>query len=285
VIERLEIHANGFRFTARAAGPENGRAVVLLHGFPQTSACWRAELTALGDAGYRAVAPDLRGYCADARPERMEDYALEFLMADVMAIAGALGSYNFDLVGHDWGGLLGWLVASHHAERIRSLSVVSTPHPLALREVLLGPVGNRVGRQVRGYMDAFREPEVPERLLLGPDGNGAGLLALLAESGLHGDIAEEYVRTMTEPGAMTAALNWYRAMDGSFLNDLLPVAVPTLYVWSDRDAALGRTAAELTADWVIGLYAFEVLKGVTHWVPETASVELSEMLLAHLNVT
>jgi pimeloyl-ACP methyl ester carboxylesterase len=134
-------------------------------------------------------------------------------------------------------------------------------------------------------MDIFRELAVPEQLLLGEDGSGSGLLELLAEVGLEGPSAEEYVQAMAEPGALTAALNWYRAMDGDLLDDLLPVAVPTLYVWSTRDAALGRTAAELTADWVIGLYNFEVLEGVNHWIPETAPVELSERIMAHLRVT
>jgi pimeloyl-ACP methyl ester carboxylesterase len=286
VIERLEIDANKLRFTARAAGPEDGRQVLLLHGFPQTSGCWRSQLTALGDAGYRAVAPDQRGYSPHARPVMVEDYAIEHLESDVIALANALQMDTFDLVGHDWGGLIAWLVATRQPERVRSLSVISTPHPLALQEVLLGPGRRDHGdRRVRGYMDSFRELAIPERLLLGEDGSGAGLLQLLAEVGLEGPLAEEYVQAMTEPGALTAALNWYRAMNVSSLEDLLPVAVPTLYVWSTSDAALGRTAAELTADWVIGLFNFEVLEGVSHWIPELAPDELSERLIAHLRVT
>jgi len=214
----------------------------------------------------------------------VEDYAIEHLVGDVMALANAMEMHTFDLVGHDWGGLLAWLVATEHPDRVRSLTAVSTPHPLALREVLLGG-RNRTDRRVPGYMDIFRELAVPEQLLLGEDGSGSGLLELLAEVGLEGPSAEEYVQAMAEPGALTAALNWYRAMDGDLLDDLLPVAVPTLYVWSTRDAALGRTAAELTADWVIGLYNFEVLEGVNHWIPETAPVELSERIMAHLRVT
>jgi pimeloyl-ACP methyl ester carboxylesterase len=284
MIERLEIHANKMRFTARAAGPENGRQVLLLHGFPQTSGCWRPILTALGEDGYRAVAPDLRGYSPDARPVMMEDYAIEHLVSDVMALANAMEMHTFDLVGHDWGGLLAWLVATEYPDRVRSLTAVSTPHPLALREVLLGG-RSRTDRRVPGYMDIFRQLAVPERLLLGEDGSGSGLLELLAEVGLEGAPAREYVEAMAEPGALTAALNWYRAMDGDALDDLLPVAVPTLYVWSTHDAALGRTAAELTADWVIGIYNFEVLEGVNHWIPETAPAELSERIMAHLRVT
>ena len=131
-IDRLEIEAGGFTFTGRACGPHDGRKVLLLHGFPQTSWAWRDELWALGRAGYRAIAPDQRGYCIGARPAEVGDYATEHLLHDVVALADAMDMETFDLVGHDWGGMLAWIVASRHPGRVRTLSVVSTPHPLAL---------------------------------------------------------------------------------------------------------------------------------------------------------
>src|SRR5271165_2446999 len=134
-IERLEIDANGLTFTARAAGPPRGRPVVLLHGFPETSWSWRRQLAVLGAAGYRAVAPDQRGYAPGARPPRVQDYGISHLVADVLAIAETMEMQTFDLVGHDWGGMVAWVVASRHAQRVRSLTVVSTPHPDALRGV------------------------------------------------------------------------------------------------------------------------------------------------------
>ena len=137
-IDRLEIEAGGFTFTGRACGPHEGRRVLLLHGFPQTSWAWRDELWALGQAGYRAVAPDLRGYCGGARPPDVADYATEHLLGDVMALADSMDMETFDLVGHDWGGMLGWITAARHPGRVRSLTVVSTPHPLALQRALLG---------------------------------------------------------------------------------------------------------------------------------------------------
>ena len=212
-IDRLEIEAGGLTFTGRACGPRAGRRVLLLHGFPQTSWAWRDELWALGGAGYRAVAPDLRGYCCGARPAAMADYATERLLGDVLALADSMEMGTFDLVGHDWGGLLAWIVASRHPERVRSLSVVSTPHPLALQRSLLG--GDPAQVSYGAGMDAFREPEVPERLLLGADGSGRGLATLLAETGLDDEDANMYVLALTEPGALTAALNWYRAMDST----------------------------------------------------------------------
>ena len=280
-IDRLEISAGGLVFTGRACGPHEGRRVLLLHGFPQTSWAWRDELSALGRAGYRAVAPDQRGYCPGARPTEVGDYATEHLVGDVLALADSMEMETFDLVGHDWGGMLAWIVASQHSGRVRSLSVVSTPHPLALQHALLG---GDPGQAAHGEaMAAFRAPEVPERLLLGPDGSGSGLATLLAETGLDDDDARMYVTALTEPGALTAALNWYRAMDGAALSGLEPVVVPTLYVWSTGDEAFGRAAAEETAEHVRGPYTFEVLENVSHWIPEMAPVELSDLLLRHLS--
>ncbi len=279
-IDRLEIAAGGFVFTGRACGPHDGRRVLMLHGFPQTSWAWRDELWALGRAGYRAIAPDLRGYSDGARPPAVDDYATERLLGDVLSLADAMDMETFDLVGHDWGGMLAWITAARHPGRVRTLGVVSTPHPLALLEALGGADPDQAAAGVA--TEAFRAPEVPERLLLGADGSGLGLAALLAETGLDDDDARMYVAALTEPGALTAALNWYRAMDRRALGDLPPVAVPTLYVWSTGDGAFGRTAAEATAACVRGPYTFEVLDNVSHWIPEMAPVELSDLLLRHL---
>ncbi len=292
-IDRLEIQAAGLTFTARACGPPDGRRVLLLHGFPQTSWAWRDELWALADAGFRAIAPDLRGYCPGARPSGEGDYATGRLLDDVWALADSIGMDTFDLVGHDWGGLLAWLAASRGPQRVRSLAVASTPHPLALQQVLRatdwanGNVGSGGPDQATraAATDAFRAVDAPERLLMGADGSGSGLAQVLAESGLHEADAGVYVQALTEPGAMTAALNWYRAMERSALFGLKPVTVPTLYVWSTGDAGVGRAAAEATGACVVGRYTFEVLEGVSHWIPETAPERFSELLLRHLAST
>ena len=269
-IDRLEIEAGGFTFTGRACGPHEGRTVLLLHGFPQTSWAWRDELWALGRAGYRAVAPDQRGYCAGARPADVAAYATEHLVDDVLALADAMEMETFDLVGHDWGGMLAW-IAGVAASRPRA-------HPD--RRVDAAPAGAARGAPgadptqaaYGASMDAYRAPEVPERLLLGADGAGGGLATLLAETGLDDEDARMYVTALTEPGALTAALNWYRAMDGSALDGLNPVCVPTLYVWSTGDGAFGWAAAQNTAECVQGPYTFEVLDNVSHWIPEMAPV-------------
>jgi pimeloyl-ACP methyl ester carboxylesterase len=279
-IDRLEVDANGMTFSARAAGPLEGRPVLLLHGFPQTSWCWRSLLGALAGAGYRAIAPDQRGYSPGARPLDVDDYTMAELLGDVSALAAVFEMSRFDVIGHDWGGMVGWQVASRQPEVVRSLTVLSTPHPLALQHALLG--GDPVQAARAGTMDAFRQPEMPEHQLLGVDGSGSGLRSLLLQSGLPPSDTDVYVEAMQGEGAMTAALNWYRAMGRSDLFELSPVTVPTLYVWSTGDNALRQVAAEATAECVRAPYQFEILDKVSHWIPETAPRRLADLVLAHL---
>jgi pimeloyl-ACP methyl ester carboxylesterase len=132
MIEPLQLPARGLVFDALAAGPPAGELVVLLHGFPQTSACWTPVLQTLAAAGYRAVAPNQRGYSPTARPTTIQAYRLPELVADVLAVADRLDAETFHLVGHDWGGVVAWQLAGHQPELVTTLTAVSTPHPRAL---------------------------------------------------------------------------------------------------------------------------------------------------------
>jgi pimeloyl-ACP methyl ester carboxylesterase len=271
----FELAVGGLVFDARAAGPADGELVLLLHGFPQTSLAWRQQLEALGDAGYRAVAPDQRGYSPGARPVDVGEYRAERLVGDVLGFADALGAPTFHLVGHDWGGAVAWQVAGRHPERLRTLTSVSTPHPAAFRRSIEG--GEQ--RERSGYILFFRTPDAEPFFL---DNDAAVLRSLYSASALPEDAAAEYIRVLTEPGALTGALNWYRAADVGLVEGLGPITTPTLYVWSTNDPALGRDAAEATAGHVDGPYRFEVLDGVSHWIPEEAPDALNALLLEHL---
>jgi len=285
-MQKHKVGANGFVFDAVTIGPASERAVLFLHGFPQTWYSWRHQLDAVAAAGFRGVAFDQRGYSPGARPRRVEDYRVGSLVSDVVAVADALGLDRFDLVGHDWGAMVAWAVAAHHPERVHTLTAVSVPHPRAFAAAFGGAGdGDEDQRQRSSYIDVFRaDGGVAERALLGEDGSGDGLRAMFDASGLPSDSDEvrAFVAAMIEPGALTAALNWYRATEPHALGDVGQITVPTLYVWSTQDVALGRTAAEATVDWVTGSYRFEVFEGVSHWIPETAPGALSRALLDHL---
>lgn len=280
-IERLEIDSNKLTFTARACGPVHGRPVIFLHGFPETSWCFRPQLSVLGSAGYRAVALDQRGYSPRARPLGVAAYAIGNLVSDVLGIADTMEMEKFDLVGHDWGGLIAWVLAARYSERVRSLSVISTPHPDAIRSALLE--GDPDQTRNVGYIEMFRQPELAERLLLGTARDGSGIKALFDGSGVDPMIVNEYVSCLLEPGALTAAINWYRAMEGSDIDGLAPIVMPTLYIWSTDDPGFGRNAARASAERVVGRFRFEVLEGVNHWIPETAPDELTRLVLEHLD--
>ena len=271
----LELAVGDLVFDARADGPDDGALVLLLHGFPQTSFSWRHQLPTLAAAGYRAVAPDQRGYSARARPADVEEYRSDRLVGDVLGFADAFGVERFHLVGHDWGGAVAWQVAGRHSGRLLTVTSVSTPHPAAFRRAIQD--GDQRDRS--SYMQFFRSPEAEPFFL---DNDAAGLRALYTASSLSEDAVDEYVRVLTQPGAMTGALNWYRAADLGLVEGLGPITTPTMYVWSTFDPALGREAAEATAGHVDGRYRFEVLEGVSHWIPEQAADTLNALLLAHL---
>ena len=281
-MEHLEVSANGLTFPVTTAGPSEGRPVIFLHGFPQTSRAWHPVLDAVAAAGHRGVAFDQRGYCATARPSQVEDYAIGHLVDDVLAVADGLEIDGFDVVGHDWGAMVAWTLAARHPGRIRTLTAVSVPHPVAFGAALHGGDEDQAKRS--SYIGVFRREGVAEKALLGEDGSGDGLRAMYTASGMAPGApqTDAYVAALAEPGALTAALNWYRAMTPESVTDVGVITVPTLYVWSTADIALGRVAAENTAQFVSGPYRFEVLEDVSHWIPESAPEALSTALLEHL---
>ncbi|MCU1456025.1 MAG: alpha/beta hydrolase [Actinomycetia bacterium] len=269
----LELDANGYKFSAEVTGPSDGELVLLLHGFPQSAAEWSGVMPFLADAGYAVVAPDQRGYAAGARPSELDAYRLEHLVSDALGFADDLGVDQFHLVGHDWGGMIAWQVAGRHPERLLSLSVVSTPHPVAFRKALGGADQQRRS----AYMEFFRSPESTDVLLAD---DAALLRSMFERSGLESGF-EPYITKMQEPGALDAALNWYRAVDTTGPDGLGPIMERTLYVWSDDDIALGEEAARATGDHVYGEYTFAELTEVSHWIPDRAPNVLAALLLQH----
>lgn len=273
----IELEARGRAFRCRCAG-RSGEPVVLLHGFPETSHMWIELMEALEGAGYRALAPDQRGYSPGARPPDPADYVLPELAADVLSLADAAGFERFHLVGHDWGAAAGWGVVAHAPQRIASWSALSVPHLVAFRDRIL----NDPDQQERSsYMNLFAQVGAAEEALSQND--FAPLRAIWSES--PPEQVDDYLSVLQQPGALTAALNWYRA--GSLISPTLPalelgpVAIPTLFLWGNRDRAIGRAAAEDGAGHMAGPYSFVELDA-GHWLVQEALPRVSGEILAHL---
>jgi pimeloyl-ACP methyl ester carboxylesterase len=269
----MQVNARGFTFDIDVAGPDTGVPALLLHGFPQHSRQWDLVAPLLHRHGVRTAALDQRGYSPGARPGEVGAYRIGECVADAAAVLDELGWDSAHVIGHDWGAVVGWHLAGSQVARVRSLTAVSVPHPVALATALATDADQRTRS---AYIGLFQQEGHAERLLL--DDDARRLRSLLA--GVPTDRVELYVQRMREPGALTAALNWYRAMSAADLAGLAPVKVPTTFVWSDADAAIGRTAAEACAAQVTGAYRFVEVPGVSHWLPEEAPQVVAEAAAA-----
>jgi pimeloyl-ACP methyl ester carboxylesterase len=277
-----QFHRGDLVFDVIDDGPPDGPVVVLLHGFPEQNTMWQAITPRLTAQGYRCLAPRQRGYSPGARPKRRRDYRVDELAEDVRTLIDASGAQRVHLVGHDWGATVAWRVAQLHPDRLLTVTSMSVPHPGAFLKAL---VTSRQGL-ASWYILFFQLPRIPEWYLT--HGRGTFTLSALVESRApHAPaLAEAEAKAMAEPGALTAALNWYRAIPLSDMRDAgKKVSVPTMFIWSDGDVALREKGARATGDYVLGEYRFEILKGVSHWIldeqPETTTDLLLDWFAAH----
>ena len=282
-----DVTANGVRFHLAEYGPEAGPLVLLLHGFPEFWWSWRHQLVALGAAGFRAVAPDLRGYGGSDKPPR--GYDAYTLSSDVAGMIRALGASSAHVVGHDWGGLLGWSVATLHPGAVRSLAVLGMPHPLRLRSALLR---DHAQRRAASHLAYFQLPKLPEARLLRMD--GAFVVELLQRWGGPGFPDDETAARCREAiqiaGVAHSSLEWYRWAVRSltrpsglrFLTLMgRGVDVPVLQLHGDLDRCLLPASAEGSKAWAHDGYTFELLAGVGHFPHEEAPDAVTAALMAH----
>jgi pimeloyl-ACP methyl ester carboxylesterase len=270
----------GLTFDVSVAGPRDGPLVLMLHGFGVSRYFWDAQVEALGQAGYRAVAPNQRGYALQARPDPADHakYRIDLLIADALAIAANFGTAptRFHLAGHDWGGSLAWHIADHYPDRLASLTMLSRPHPQAFNRALAMPDGEQKRRS--SHHSRFLDPKA------GPDNladDAKWLRTRLTANGVPPEKIEKHLSVIGNPPAMEAALAWYRAR-GVTHQPVGPTKVPTLYIWGDADDTVGRAAAEGTVDFIAAPYQFAALQGVGHYPADQVPTTVNELMLQHL---
>src|SRR3954462_2422378 len=261
-------------FDVTDSGPADGPVVVLLHGYPENRTSWDAVTPLLVEAGFRVLAPDQRGYSPRARPKGRRAYATQHLAGDVVALLDAAGADKAHVVGHDWGGGVAWTMAELHPHQLLTVTSLTTPHPRAMVKAMV--TGTQAFKS--WYMFMFQLPALPE--LAYSDRMQKRLRDTLRGTGLTDEAIDRYITPLREPGAATAALNWYRAIP--FSTQLRgDVSVPALYVYATRDAFLGRKAADLTGNYVSAPYRYEVLEGATHWLPEEQPDVVARLVTEH----
>jgi pimeloyl-ACP methyl ester carboxylesterase len=262
---RKSIAGDGVRLAVLDVG--EGRPVVLLHGFPDSSHLWRHQLPALVDA-------DLRGFGESERPERVEDYALTHSVADVLAVLDALGVERAHVVGHDFGAVVAWLVAAFAPERVDRLVALSVGHPNSARQ-------RSIEQREKAWYQLFVQFEAAEELFVRDDWKL--MRELLRDDG---DL-DRYLVDLARPGALTAGLNWYRAnlAPGQALAERPPVpaiAAPTLGLWSTGDNYLVEDGMQRSAEHVTGPWRYERIDDASHWLqldqPERVNALLTEFL-------
>jgi pimeloyl-ACP methyl ester carboxylesterase len=291
-IEKGRLQANGLNFAVLAAGRRDRPVALLLHGFPEGKESWEPQLVALAEAGWRAVAPDLRGYGGTDAPQGVDAYAMPHLVADVEGLISALGEDQVDLIGHDWGSLVGWPFVSRHPGLVRTWTSLSVPNPVALARAsgLDGGPSPDPDQQARSsYIGLLNKVGKAEEVLL--EDNAQRLRAMYRfgpdPETIPEDVVDAFVKGFERPGRLTAGLNYYRAnlKPAAYLAyppcpD--PITPSTLLLWGDQDPALGRLAVDQTAGTVEGPYRLMVLEGAGHWLQFERAAEVSAAIVGHV---
>jgi pimeloyl-ACP methyl ester carboxylesterase len=269
----MRVTSNGVELHVEVHG--DGEPVLLLHGWPDDADLWRNQVPALTGAGFRVIAPDLRGFGRSGRPADKDAYQLASSVADVAAVLDAAGVQATHVVGHDWGAAVAWLTAMYLPDRVRTLTVLSVPH-LAVPDTARQ-------REMGWYLLFFQFEEIAEATLRYDD------WAALRELAPGYRDLDRAIASLSRPGALTASLNWYRAnlaprMPGP-PPELPPVKAPTLGVWSDGDRYLDGARMRASGGLVRGPWRYEEIKGATHWIPLDAPEELNVLLLDWLSTS
>lgn len=262
----------------------SGPLVVLLHGFPEFWYAWRYQIPALAEAGYRVIALDQRGYNTSDKPRGVSHYRLERLVEDVRGLIAAAGESRAVVVGHDWGGAIAWSFAMRHPERVHKLVILNAPHPRRFLDEL-----SSVDQLRRSwYIALFQLPWLPEWLIRA--GDYARLEQMLRNDPVRPGAFDEatlqqYKQALDQPGALTAALNYYRAAfrcnRAALERSIRRIDTPTLLIWGEQDRYLGPQLAEGLAEWVPHL-SVERMADASHWVHAEVPDRVNALMLNFL---
>ena len=277
-----EAQVNGIRLHYVEAG--EGPLVVLLHGFPEFWYEWRHQIPALAAAGFRVIAPDLRGYNRSAKPAGIGSYRLEELVRDVAGLVRHVGAERATVAGHDWGGLIAWYLGMLRPEILDRLIILNAPHPAAFARELRSPA-----QLLRSsYALFFQLPWLPEAILR------AGDFALIerifrTQPIRRGAYSEQdiqrYKDALAEPGSLTAAVNYYRAALrrslGNAKRDVSRIDLPTLLIWGEQDRYLNRRLTRGLEEWVPAIRV-ERIPDASHWVPVDAPDQVNRLMIEFL---
>ncbi len=261
------IEANGISLYVEEHG--DGVPVLLLHGWPDSARLWRHQVPVLAARGYRVITPDLRGFGRSERPAEVRSYELRNVVGDISGLLDQLGVQTAHVVGHDWGAAVAWLTAILRPDLVRTLTVISVPHPLAPATVRQ--------REMAWYQLFFQFYGVAEATIQHDDW---AWLRMMTRG--DGDLGQA-IENLSRPGALTASLNWYRAnvaprMPGP-APALPPVAAPTLGIWPAGDHYLDGERMKSSGEFVQGPWRYEEIPGASHWVPLDAPDRLNDLLL------
>jgi pimeloyl-ACP methyl ester carboxylesterase len=268
-------------FRTRQAGPLDGEPVLLLHGFPTTSAIWEAALSALGDRGYRAVAPDQRGYSPGARPSGPQHYRYTDIATDVVRFADALEFDRFHLVGHDFGAIAGWASLGLLGERVQTWTALAVPHLRAFGTAIREDPDQRA---ISGYVHRLRNVGGVDELVEEWTRNDFAELRADWSPRTPEPIRDDFISVLTQSGALEAAYNWYAGTDGISPTDkdleFADVGLPTLCMWGSADPFVSRSSCEAAAKMMNGPYRFVELDA-GHWLPIDAADRVISAVVAH----
>lgn len=282
MIRHERVPGDGVQLHVARAGA--GPAVILLHGFPENWRSWTHQIDALASAGFSVLAPDLRGYNESDRPPQRSAYHLRHLIADVAALVRASGAARAHLVGHDWGGILAWSFAGRHPELLDKLVILNAPHLRLYREKVRQP-----SRQTlrAWYLLLFRMPGLSEWALAARDfGAIRDMFRRMPKQPAFTDAEiDEYVAALARPGALTAALNWYRenlaSAEALQMAASAYVRAETLVIWGEHDPGLGVELLE-GLERVAPRVRVHRVPYASHWVQNEAPDEVNRVLLDFL---